>query len=175
MDTKPGTNLLIGTFSTSKVGLAYMFVAVAGLGFALIAAGSLAFISSSELKAKLESAKNAFRASQVQAIVSNEKANPGTLAVYLNDTFAGALTDDGVYSPAEKVPPEGPLAILPVNPTDTALPTNAEFPAQSLTITADTGTLTVCLPKITGGRTLWVGRNGNTYLDLYLTQLARAC
>lgn len=173
METK--TNLLIGQFVTTRIGLIFIYTTVVGLGFALIAAGSLAFVSRSERLAKLEAAKQAHRASSVTEAVSNEKANPGTIGVYLADTFAGALTDDGIYSPAAEAPPEGPLALFFINPTDTPLPTIAEFPAQRITLTTNTGTLTACTPKITAEATLWVSKNGSTFYDNFLTQPARNC
>lgn len=47
-------------------------------------------------------------------------------------------------------------------------------PAFTMTITSNLGTLKVCAPQ-TKGVSLYVGKNGSTYYDAHLTQLARSC
>ncbi len=169
------TNLITSQFITTKVGLTFLFITVISLGFALLASGALAIISRSERRALIEASQSAWRANSISAVVSNEKANPGIIAFYLNDAFAGAIPEDGEYSPAADAPPEGPLAIRFVNPVNTALPTTAEFPAQTLTLTADTGTLRICTPRMTGDKTLWVSKSGSTFYNSFLTERARSC
>lgn len=169
------TNLLIKDLTTSKIGLLYLFTAVFCLGLGLLAAGSIALIGNSQHRARLESAKKAYRAVRIDTFSSNEKANPGNIALYLNDSFAGALTDDSQFSPALEVPPEGPLALLFLNPTTTQLPTNAEFLPQTFTSSSGDSRLTICTPRVTGGTTLWIRNDGASFRDSFLTQLARAC
>lgn len=169
------TNLITSQFITTKVGLTFLFITVISLGLAIIAAGALAIIGRNERRALIEASQSAFRANAISAVVSNEKANPGVIAFYLNDVFAGAIPENGEYSPAADAPPEGPLAVHFVNPVKTALPTTVEFPAQTLTMTADTGTLRVCTPRMTGDKTLWVSKSGATFYNSFLTERARGC
>lgn len=169
------TNFLIGQVSVSRTGLIFLFTSILGLALAIIGIGAITIIDRSQDRAKIESAKKAFRAGNVTEIVSNEKANPGTIAVYFDGLFAGALTDDGVFSPAESLPAAGTVTLLLLNPTDTPLPTTARFNAQTLTLKADTGEIPVCLPPVNGDTQIWIDKAGNTYYDQYLTDTARAC
>lgn len=169
------TNLLIPDITTSRVGLAFLFTAVIGLGLSLVAAGIVGVISLSQYRSKVEAARQAFRTGKISAATSNEKANPGAIAFYLGDTFAGALAEDGSYASASTPPPEGPLALLFLNPTQNPYPTTVEFLAQKVTLETNSGSITICVPKITGEKNLWVSKSGNTYLDSSLTTLARSC
>ncbi len=173
------TNLLIHDVTTTKVGLAFLFVTVVSFGLALVATGTSIMIDRSATKARqLEAIKQAFRATVITNADSNEKANPGVVAFYLNGKFAGAITENSSYAAAEEPPPEGPLAISFLNSSSTALPTTVQFPPQTIKLTADTGALTVCTPAMTGGsgeQTVWVTRTGSTFYDEAFTRLARNC
>lgn len=174
MDIK--TNLITGELTTTRIGLIFMFIAVVALGISIVAAGAVALSNIQQRRAQLAAAqRNVFQTTAISQAVSNEKANPGAIAFYLNRQFAGAINEEGTYSPAAEPPAGGPLAVLFLNPANTPLPTTVEFPAQTLTMTTDATTLTVCIPRITGGFNVWVTKTGSTYYDETLTKLARSC
>lgn len=173
MDVK--TNLITGQFTTTKFGLTFLYVTVVSLGLSIVAAGAIAIIGLNERQAIRESAATAFRAASISAATSNENANPGIIAFYLNDTFAGAITENGEYSPAADAPPEGPLAVHFANPTTATLPTTVEFMPQTIALTTNAGTIKVCVPRITGDKTIWVNKDGDTFSNAVLTERARSC
>ncbi|MBI4093216.1 MAG: hypothetical protein HY420_04805 [Candidatus Kerfeldbacteria bacterium] len=170
------TNLLTGELTTTRIGLIFLFTAVVALGVAIIASGAVALSNFQQRRAQLEAAqRNVFRISALHQAVSNEKANPGVIAFYIDRKFAGAINEEGAYSPAADPPTGGPLAILFLNPANTALPTTVEFSPQTFTLTTNAERLVVCVPRITGGNEIWVAKTGSTYFDETLTKLARSC
>jgi hypothetical protein len=169
-------NFLTHFTSTNIVGVVFIFVAVIGLGLALVTSGTIAITHAIQRHNHNEYAKKIiYQPATIQSAVSNEKANPGAIGFFLNGTFAGAITEDGTYTAAETAPAQGTLTILLINPTDSAQPTTVRFPAQQITITDENGTITACLPAMDGDRVLWVDRSGNTYLESSLTLGARSC
>ncbi len=133
------TNLL-GHLTSSRFGLGFLYVTVIALGLALLGMGAMAFISDAQQRARDEAAKHAFRAGTITAAVSNEKANPSSIALYLNDEIAGAIHENGQYSPTEQQPSTaGPMALLFLNPTNTPLPTTVTYQAQRIAVSTDHG------------------------------------
>lgn len=169
-------NLAVREGSTTKISLLYLFTTVCALGLTLVGIVVYLVLDRSQDRAILQAAdQNILRASSISTVTSNEKANPSTIGFYLNEQFAGALTADGSYDRAVEAPPEGPLTIYYINPTDTTFPVDALFPAQRFRITTDTGAVEACTPAIHGETLLWVSRTGSTFFDQNLTNLARSC
>lgn len=173
MDKK--TNLLVSEVTISRVSLLFLFVTVCSLGLALIATGVIAVLGKTSERVRLAPPKEAFQASKLVTAESNEKANPGSIGLYLGEKFAGAILENGSFSLSLEPPPAGTLALLFLNPTTTPLPTTVEFPAQKISVFTNTGKTVVCIPPVAGDTTLWVNTSGNTYLDQQLTKLARSC
>lgn len=169
-------NFLTHFTSTNIAGVVFIFIAVIGLGLALVTTGTIAITHAIQRHNHNEYAKKIiYQPASVKSAVSNEKANPGVISFFLNGIFAGAITEDGTYHAAETAPAQGTLTILLLNPTGAAQPTNVRFPAQQITITDENGTVTACLPAMDGNRILWVDQSGTTYLESSLTLGARSC
>ncbi len=169
-------NFLPRLIKTNTAGLVFMFAAVISLGIALFATGTIALTDMIQRRNHKEYAKTIiYQPSVVKSASSNEQANPAVIGLFLDNKYAGAIIEDGSFAAAETPPAQGPLSILLMNPNDTGQPTSVRFPAQKITITDDTGTVTACLPAMDGNRLLWVDKSGNTYLDPALTLRARSC
>ena len=169
-------NFLAHLTSTITPGLIFMFVAVVSLGLALVTSGTVAITHAIQRHNHTEYAKKiVYRPATVKSASSNEKANPGVIGFFLDGKYAGALMEDQSFTVAESLPAQGSLSILLMNPDNTGQPTSFRFPAQKITITDDTGTVTACLPAMDGNRLLWVDKSGNTYLEPTLTLRARSC
>ncbi len=169
-------NFLSHIPKTNRYGLIFMFVAVIGLGLALLTSGTVAVTHMiQQHNHDVYARKIIYQPAAVKSAVSNEKANPGNIAFFLGGKYAGAILEDGSYVTAQTAPAQGTLTILVMNPTTTNEPTSVLFPAQKITITDDSGTVTACVPSADGNRLLWVDKSGNTYLEPKLTLRARSC
>ena len=170
------SNLLAHLTSYSRSGLIFLYITVIGLAVALVCAGTLVITVSIQRHNHLERAKKIiYKPTAIVSASSNEKANPGVIAFYLNNRIAGGLLEDGSYSATSQAPEGGPLAIYFLNPSAASQPISVRFPSQKITIKDTTGELTICTPAINAKHTLWVDKNGTTYLDSILLHLARSC
>ncbi|MBI4426704.1 MAG: hypothetical protein HY567_03940 [Candidatus Kerfeldbacteria bacterium] len=174
MDGPPKNNFLQQYVTHSNIGVIFIFVAILGLGLTLLATGALALVEYNRDRAT-STRRQPLTVTALSSAVSNEKANPGPIAFYLNRRFAGGLLEDGTFSPPNETPPAGPLAILMLNPAETTLPTTVQFASQSIIIDTPSGATTVCLPQTTGGKAVWVAKDGSTYLDAALKLRLRSC
>lgn len=174
METSRSNNLLRHYVVPSNVGVLFIFVAIVGLGLTLIATGVLALVEYRQDRSTA-AGRSPLTAATIVGAASNEKANPGPIAFYLDRRFAGGLLEDGTFSPPDEAPSAGSLALLFLNPTDTTLPTNAQFAAQTITLDTEAGATTVCTPNLTGGKVIWAAQDGSTYLDTALKLRLRSC
>ncbi|MBI4090124.1 MAG: hypothetical protein HY421_01860 [Candidatus Kerfeldbacteria bacterium] len=174
MDAPRSNNLLRHYVVPSNVGVLFIFIAIVGLGLTLIATGVLALVEYRQERSAA-AGRSPLTASTIVAATSNEKANPGPIAFYLDRRLAGGLLPDGTFSPPEEPPSAGPLAILFLNPTDTTLPTTVQFPAQTISVDTESGATSVCTPAISGDKVIWAAQDGSTYLDAALKLRLRSC
>lgn len=171
----PRANLLLRARST-QLGLGFLFVTVFALGLVLVGLGAISLATALQSQSRSNAALTAATVATIEDARSNEKANPAAIAFYLGDAFAGAIHEDGTYASAEQPPSNGgALAVLFLNPTNTALPTTVRYQAQSITLKTDATTMTICVPSVDGGTSLWVDRAGSTFRNPGLTTLARRC
>lgn len=168
----------VSYFKTSNtVGLVFLFIAVIGMGIALVGSGAVALTHAIQKHNHTVHAKQSiYRPDGITTASSNEKANPGIIGLYLNGAYAGAILEDGTFTPADPKPAGGILTIFPINPATSQLPISARFPAQKITITDTSGTtVTACMPETDGNSRLWVDKSGTTFLEQSLTLKARSC
>lgn len=170
------TRFLIPFRSNTRVGIAFMFIAILALAAALIIAGGIAIAAGLQSRSRAEFVrKNLLRASNIVAVTSDDKANPGKIGIYLNGKLAGAIVENGSFTATDTPRSEGPITLSFANPLNTPEPANVRFSAQNVRITTDRGETVLCVPAINAGRVIWADLKGNTYYDSTLRLIARSC